>query len=130
MAKKVKRTLAIIVCIILATSYAIAQTLTYQTTDISYNLLNSGWTKYEPCRVLVTVSDTHVIIYSSETQVYRITWADDWRIINGNQQLSIKAIDNEGIRCNLRFVINNVTGYSQIYIDYNDVSICYIVIAI
>lgn len=105
-----------------------AQTYYYKTFQFAYKQVNSygnwsNWTDWEDSNLYVTIDfDSDVVkIYSSDTQVYRITqyvkkYTDEY----GGKQTEFRFIDQDGDRGTMRLRIEK-SGTSQIYIQFADV---------
>ena len=109
-------------------TYSYAQTYKYMTTDYSYKYVNdygrwTEWSKWEKTSMLVVLSlDRNVLsIYSEEMQEYDIyDWSREQTDADGGTTLEFKAVNRDGLRCNIRFRVQK-DGQKQLYIDFNNV---------
>lgn len=123
-----KLTLSII--LVLLSAFGFAQSIyKFRSTDLAYQYYDSyygswsSWSDWQSTSVLIVIDlyKERITIYSSELQQYDIYENYDERIdSDGDYVNEFRAIDQDGIRCGIRFITNDNTSRSQIYIDYSD----------
>lgn len=109
-----------------------AQVYTYKTTEYAYKKVNSygNWTDWSDwldsdMTMVINFNTDVVTIYSPKTQRYRITeFIKKFTDSSGGQQVEFAAVDEENLRCHVRLRIEK-NGNSQIYIEWNNLIICY-----
>ncbi len=84
----------------------------------------SKWAELEKTEVLITIDLTNerIKIYSKKEQVYDIIKYYDKETDNdGDETLQFNCVNEDGLKCNVRFVIlNSQNGRRQLYIDFAD----------
>ena len=109
-----------------------AQVYTYRTTEYAYQKTNSygnwgEWSTWMDSSLLMVINynTDQITIYSSSTQRYKITeYLDTYTDTSGGKNVKFAAIDEEGLKCNVRLRIET-NGNSQIYITWSNLNIVY-----
>lgn len=109
---------------------AYGQVTKYRTTSVSIktkNKSNNQWTKWsepEKVNVLITVDieNNRIKIFSKKDQIYDIIQYNDKETDDdGDDVLQLLCVNEDGLKCNVRFVVlNSKNGKRQIYIDFAD----------
>lgn len=87
------------------------------------------WSDWDDSSVLIVINTDKdkVNIYSSTTQHYDIYDYQDVKTdSDGGETMTFKCVDDDGLRCEMRFKVIN--GRSQIYVDYDDAMWVYSVV--
>jgi hypothetical protein len=90
------------------------------------------WSDWEDASILITLDPgiERIIIYSQQRQVYDIAENDgDSTDKDGNETLSLRCIDDDGVSCTVRLV-SRQEGQLQLYVDYSNASWVYNVYAL
>lgn len=118
----------------MAVSKVYADVIKLKAYNFAYRAVENGswtdWSDWSDCNILVVLNTDkeRLTIYSKETQEYDIISCDDWESDGkGGKVMEIQCIDAEGLRCNVRWRVDN-EGEQQVYVDYNDVSFVYNVV--
>lgn len=110
-----------------------AQSQWYKTTDLAYRIFEDGywssWSDWESVEVNVVINldKDLVVIYSKETQIYKVLEQGKYTEDSKGKQMSFKVVDQDYDIGTLRLRID-INGNSQIYIDFSDISWVYNVI--
>lgn len=112
---------------------AMAQVYTYRTTGYAYKKVNSygnwsDWSSWQDSDMSMTINFNNdvIIIYSPETQRYRITeHIRNFTDSSGGKQVEFAAKDlGDDTKCHIRLRIET-NGNSQIYIEWSNLILCY-----
>lgn len=129
-----KKFLAIV--IILLSSLAVSKSYAEVTKYTAYSLAmktadNRGnwskWSDWESCSILIVIDfdKERLTIYSHKTQVFDIISYEDWESDGeGGRTMSLSCVDDEGLRCTLRYR-QDKDGDLQLYVDYNNLMYVY-----
>lgn len=108
-------------------SIANAQIQWYKTSEVAikYKKANGYWTSWSDwerciCDVKFDLDRDIIVIYSNETQVYKVLYTMTPPRDSSGTQVQFKVIDQDGDYGTLRLRVEN-NGNSQIYIDFADV---------
>lgn len=104
-----------------------AESLWFNSTEYAIKYQYSDWTNWMSCNVNIEfkLDDDAIIIYSNRTQIYCVyETVGKSRDANGGEQLAFRVIDQDYDRGTVRLRIDPY-GYSQIYVDFADVSWVY-----
>lgn len=104
-----------------------AEVLKLQSTSYAYKYINdygywTDWTDWEYSSVLIVINtdNDRINIYSNTPQEYDIYgYEDSYRDKDGGETTTLKCIDAEGLRCEIRIRIER-SGNRQLYVDYSD----------
>lgn len=115
---------------VLITFACYSQVTKFKTTSISlreksaYTNKWSEWSKPKEAEILVSIDLTNerIKIFSKEDQVYDIIkYYDKETDDDGDETISFQCVDQDGLKCIIRFVIlNSQNQRRQLYIDYSD----------
>ena len=131
-----KRILSILALIftlsVLVPQVADAQVYTYRTTGYAYQKTNSQgqwgeWSNWEKSDMTMTMNlnSDEISIRSPKPQHYKITkHISNYTDGSGGKNVKFEAIDEEGLKCNVRLRIET-NGNSQIYITWSNLNIVY-----
>ena len=104
-----------------------AQVAKYRATSLAFKAQNSygdwgEWSDWENVNILIVLNlnNNSVQIYSQKTQEFDIIdRVSDWQNDNGGKTLEVSCVDNDGLRCHMRFRKQH-DGQLQLYVDYRD----------
>lgn len=103
----------------------------YKTSSVAVRYVNeygnwTNWTDWQSCIVDVKldVANDKIIIYSNETQIYKVLEQDSVPYDNSGTQVAFKVIDQDYDIGRVRLRVEN-NGNCQIYVDFNDISWVY-----
>ena len=99
-----------------------------QATSYAYKYLNdygywTEWSDWEYSSVLIVINtdNDRINIYSSTPQEYDIYDSEDsYRDKDGGETTTLKCIDADGVRCDVRIRIER-SGNRQLYVDYSNI---------
>jgi hypothetical protein len=101
--------------------------------QVKYDTYWSKWSDWEDTNILIVanIEDSRITIYSDEVQQYDIIevvdiFTDD----DGDEITKFRAVDQDGLLCEIRFVSRTDLDREEIYIDYSDMRWVYIVVGI
>lgn len=117
-------------CLMLSTLNVFSQNVQgYKATGFAYKLQGYEWSDWSKCSINIEIdlSKDIVVIYSKDTQIYKVLDSLPAPYDDSGQQVAFKVIDQDYDIGKLRLRIEN-NGNSQIYIDFNDISWVYNVI--
>lgn len=103
----------------------------YQTKD--YYGYWTNWSKWQSTNILIVINlnTLRITIYSEYTQEYDIIEYYDERVdSNGDFVSEFRAIDQDNVRCGIRFVDKAGYDESHLYIDYSNMRWAYNVYSI
>ena len=113
---------------------AFSQVINFETTSYTYKTYNgyswSKWAPYERSSMLLTmdVDRDLVIIYSPNTQIYRIVdYSGAYTDNDGDATMEFKFIDQDGDRGTMR-LMQRTSGKSEVYIQFANIIWVYSVI--
>ncbi len=111
--------------------FCFSQVTKFRTTSLSIKTRNeitknwTGWSKPENVEILVSIDFTNerIKIFSKAEQIYDIIkYYDKETDSDGDDTLSFQCVDEDGIKCILRFVIlKSQDGRRQLYVEYNNI---------
>ena len=107
-----------------------AQTYWFRATEFAARVVNNGywsqWSDWESVNIDIKldVDNSIIVIYSQETQIYKIIKQVQSPYDSTGKTLKYKVIDQDYDYGSLRLRIEN-NGNSQIYIDFADISWVY-----
>lgn len=104
-----------------------AKSIWYNSTEYAIKYQNQSWTNWMSCNVNIEfkMDEDVIVIYSNRTQIYAIyEYVGEESDSNGGQQLVYRVIDQDYDKGKVRLRIDPY-GYSQIYVDFADVSWVY-----
>lgn len=127
-----KKYLLMFVLLFTITSTVSAQNvLWYKTSAVAIRYINeygnwTDWSDWESCVVDVKLdmSNDKIVIYSKETQIYRVINQTDTPYDDSGSQVAFKVIDQDYDIGRVRLRVED-SGNCQIYIDFNDISWVY-----
>lgn len=128
-----KRFVVIILFGLLCIGATQAQTQWYKATEFAVRVVDNGrWTDWSDwasvnIKIKFDIDNDIIIIYSNETQIYKILESVDPPYDPGGVSIKFRVIDQDYDKGSLRLRVQN-NGTSQIYIDFADVSWVYNVI--
>lgn len=128
-----RRLVIIILFGLLCIRAAQAQTQWYKATEFAVRVVDNGrWTDWSDwasvnIKIKFDIDNDMIIIYSNETQIYKILESVDPPYDPGGVSIKFRVIDQDYDKGSLRLRVQN-NGTSQIYIDFADVSWVYNVI--
>jgi hypothetical protein len=116
--------------LVMISVFCFSQVTKFKTTSISLKTKNEStrkWTKWsEPDKVEILISidltNERIKIFSKVDQVYDIIkYYDKETDTDGDETLSFQCVDQDGLKCIVRFVVlNSQSGRRQLYVDYSD----------
>lgn len=130
-----KKLLLIILGIFCSISLYSAEVYEFRTSGFASKFYNEqlqyweDWSDVQPSNMRMIINDTYhiVIIYSPQTQIYKITeHVNNFYDSDGDYNMIYKFIDQDGDRGTMKFLMRT-TGQSELYIMFNNVKWCYIV---
>lgn len=110
-----------------------AQTQWFKATEFAARVVNNGyWTKWSnwesvDINIKFDLSNDLIIIYSQETQIYKVLEQVKSSYDSNGTQAKFRVIDQDYDEGFLRLRVEN-NGNSQIYVDYADISWVYNVV--
>lgn len=106
-----------------------AQTQWYRATEFAIKFQGYEWTDWESVSISIKfdIDKDMIVIYSQETQVYKIIEQVASPYDSGGQQVKFTVIDQDFDRGHIRLRVED-NGNSQIYVDFSDVSWVYNVV--
>ncbi len=126
--------LIVILALILGCALAShADVYKYKTSSIALRSVNSygnwtDWSDWEDCSVLVVINTDKdlITIYSAERQEFDVYDGGNGfvRDAGGGQTWTLRCVDVDGVRCEVRIRIQS-DGQYQLYIDYSNLSYVY-----
>lgn len=128
-----KRFVVIILFGLLCIGATQAQTQWYKATEFAVRVVDNGrWTDWSDwasvnIKIKFDIDNDIIIIYSNETQIYKILESVDPPYDPGGVSIKFRVIDQDYDKGSLRLRVQN-NGTSQIYIDFADVSWVYNVV--
>lgn len=128
-----KRILVIIMFGLLYTGAIQAQTQWFRATEFAVRVVNNGywtnWSNWESVNISIKfdLSNDLIVIYSQETQIYKVLGEVEAPYDSNGVQVKFKVIDQDYDKGFLRLRVAN-DGNSQIYIDFADISWVYNVV--
>lgn len=128
-----KRFVIIIMFGLLCIGATQAQTQWYRATEFAIRAVNNGrWTSWSDWKsvninVKFDLSNDIIVIYSNETQIYKVLEQVSSPYDSKGTQVKFRVIDQDYDVGYLRLRIEN-NGNSQIYIDFSDISWVYNVV--
>lgn len=104
-----------------------AEVLKLQATSFAYKSQNdygywSDWSDWErsSCLIVINGDNDRIDIYSSVPQEYDIyDYEGESSDLEGGTQYTFKCVDDDGLRCSVRFRIQS-NGDAQLYVDYSN----------
>lgn len=127
-----KKFIIVFLALLVLYSNSYAEIQWYKTTSMAikfkeYNSYNrtyywGEWSDWEKCvvDVMFDTSNDIIVIYSKETQVYKILYTDTEPYDSKGKQISFRVVDQDKDYGHLRLRVDS-SGNSQIYVDFNDV---------
>lgn len=126
-----KYTKALLTVLLLTVSaFCFSQVTKFKTTSLSIktkNEITKKWTLWsdpENVDILISIDLTNerIKIFSKQDQIYDIIKYYDKSIdSDGDETLSFQCVDQDGLKCFVRFVIlKSQKNRKQIYVDYSD----------
>ena len=120
--------LFLLICLLLAITAVQAEVLKLQATSYAYKYQNdygywTDWTEWEYSSVLIVINtdNDRINIYSKTPQEYDIyDYEDSYRDKDGGETTTLKCIDADGVRCDVRIRIER-SGNRQLYVDYSNI---------
>jgi hypothetical protein len=133
---KLLKTQLLTILFILTFSFSHSQVTKFKTTSGSTKIFNENtqrWKDWEKLTngadILITLDITNerIKIFSKTEQVFDIIkYFDKKTDDDGDDIISFQCVDQDGLKCKIRFVIlNSQEGRKQVYIDYSDMIILY-----
>lgn len=128
-----KRILIIIMFGLFCLGVTQAQTQWFKATEFAVRVVNNGyWTKWSDwesvdINIKFDLSNDLIIIYSQETQIYKVLEQVKSPYDSNGTQVKFRVIDQDYDKGFLRLRVEN-NGNSQIYVDYADISWVYNVV--
>ncbi len=133
---KLLKTQLLTILFILTFSICHSQVTKFKTTSGSTKIFNDNtqrWKDWEKLTngadILITLDITNerIKIFSKTEQVFDIIkYFDKKTDDDGDDIISFQCVDQDGLKCKIRFVIlNSQDGRKQVYIDYSDMIILY-----
>lgn len=128
-----KRILIIIMFGLFCVGAVQAQTQWFKATEFAVKVVDNGiWTKWSDwesvdINIKFDLSNDLIIIYSQETQIYKVLEQVKSPYDSNGTQVKFKVLDQDYDKGFLRLRVEN-NGNSQIYVDYADISWVYNVI--
>jgi len=103
-----------------------AQTQWYKATEFAIKFQGYEWTDWQSVNINIKfdLSEDIIVVYSKDTQVYKVLEQVASPRDSGGQQVKFTVIDQDFDRGYLRLRVEN-SGNSQIYVDFSDVSWVY-----
>lgn len=117
----------IILILTLGLSYTIqAQTKWFKAVELAVKIENGNWSDWENVNINVKfdLSNDIIIIYSKETQVYKVIEQLPDPYDSDGTQIKFKVVDQDYDIGYLR-LRQQYNGVSQIYVDFSDISWVY-----
>lgn len=130
-----KKYILLLILSIFSLSSMAQSVLWFRTTDFAYRVKNYGewsdWSDWERSSMKVKIDQSRdvIVIYSRETQIYRVTEVLDPPYDPKGEQVAFRVIDQDLDYGRIRLRIEN-NGNCQIYVDFNDLSWVYNVVRI
>lgn len=128
-----KRILIVIMFGLFCVGAVQAQTQWFKATELAIKVVNTGsWTKWSDWEsvdidIKFDLSNDLIIIYSQETQIYKVLDQVKSPYDSNGTQVKFKVLDQDYDKGFLRLRVEN-NGNSQIYVDYADISWVYNVV--
>ena len=128
-----KRILIVIMFGLFCVGAVQAQTQWFKATEFAVRVVNNGyWTKWSDwesvdINIKFDLSNDLIIIYSQETQIYKVLEQVKSPYDSNGTQVKFRVIDQDYDKGFLRLRVEN-NGNSQIYVDYADISWVYNVV--
>lgn len=128
-----KRILIIIMFGLFCVGATQARTQWFKATEFAVRVVNNGyWTKWSDwesvdINIKFDLSNDLIIIYSQETQIYKVLEQVKSPYDSNGTQVKFRVIDQDYDKGFLRLRVEN-NGNSQIYVDYADISWVYNVV--
>lgn len=124
-----KRFVVIILFGLLCIGAAQAQTQWYKATEFALKVVDTEWSDWISVNISIKfdMDKDIIIIYSNETQIYKILELVDPPYDPGGVSVKFRVIDQDYDKGSIRLRVQN-DGNSQIYVDFADVSWVYNVI--
>lgn len=131
-----QKLLLLIICFFLGITITFSQVQKFKTTKGAikfYSETLGKWEKWEDLKngvdilIAVDLTNERIKIFSKNEQVFDIIkYYDKKTDSDGDETISMQCVDQDGLKCKVRFLIlNSQNGRKQIYIDYSDVIILY-----
>ncbi|MCX6210027.1 MAG: hypothetical protein NTZ59_11185 [Bacteroidetes bacterium] len=131
-----QRLLLLFICFFLGITVTFSQVQKFKTTKGAikfYSETLGKWKEWEDLEngvgILIVVDWTNerIKIFSKTNHVFDIIkYYDKKTDSDGDETISMQCVDQDGLKCNVRFLIlNSQNGRKQIYIDYSDTTILY-----
>lgn len=119
----------IILTLLLGLLFAVAshaQTHWFKATEFAYKVDGYDWSDWErvSIKIKIDLDDDCIVIYSKETQVYVVTEILDPPYDPDGEQVKFEVVDQDFDTGYLRLRIHD-DGYSQLYVDFADISWVY-----
>ena len=120
-------------------STCLAQVQWYKTVSVAYKVKKydnyyreyrwTNWSNWRKCvcEVKIDLNRDIIVIYSNETQIYKVLSIEAPPIDTSGKQVKFSVIDQDGDFGTLRLRVEN-NGNSQIYIDFADIMWVYNVV--
>lgn len=105
-----------------------AQQYKFKSTEFAYRTVDtydrwSNWSSWESSDLLITINldNDYVIIYSQQTQIYRIIeYVGQYNDNSGGTQMEFRFIDQDNDKGTMR-LRKEANGNSQLYIDFANI---------
>lgn len=113
-----------------ALSQSWSGTIWFKTTDFSFRYKVYGewtdWSEWEESNMKVkfNTDDDVIVIYSKETQIYKVLSLEDSPYDSSGTQVKFRVIDQDSDYGYIRLRVTD-NGYSQLYVDFSDISWVY-----
>ena len=131
--KKLILTVALGLASLCATAQSLLKVRAYSTTE-KHVYSDGSWSDWGPWSdtnilIVIDAAKDRITIYSATTQTYDIL-SDEGESLSdrGDKTRTYTCVDENGSRCNIRFVKRTTT--MQLYADFNNVILCYNIVAI
>lgn len=111
-------------------SMAAQNVMWFRTTEFAYRVKNYGewsdWSDWEKSSMKVKIDQSKdvIVIYSNETQIYKVIEVLDPPYDPKGEQVAFRVIDQDYDVGRVRLRVEN-NGNCQIYVDFNDLSWVY-----
>lgn len=128
-----KKLLIFILFVVMGITTSMAEILWFKTTDFAYRVKNYGtwssWSDWEASSMNIKIDTGQdiIVIYSPETQVYKVLSLENPPYDSRGTQVKFKVIDQDFDIGYIRLRVEH-SGNSQIYVDFSNVSWVYNVV--
>lgn len=128
-----KKLLIFILFVVMGITTSMAEILWFKTTDFAYRIKNYGtwssWSDWEASSMNIKIDTGQdiIVIYSPETQVYKVLSLENPPYDSNGTQVKFKVIDQDFDIGYIRLRVEH-SGNSQIYVDFSNVSWVYNVV--